>query len=446
MCDTMSCAQVMYQPYMPYLSYDRSANPAEDKKYRLHESSTESSFPGSYLLLGHHRHPAAAAHHSAFPHTSDLSHHHVQSPLVPPSQTPGPSSSSSASSSCGIAPSAAVGAPSSSSGSNNNNNNGSSSGIIVPPGPTSASTSSSLIRPGPSSSSNNSGHESVIRIKNDHHGEEEEEDQHKEAQYLSANCVLFTHYCGDVSSVVDEHFNRALSQEASFAESKGVITKAISPMSQRNFPPSFWDSNYVPQPPQPVKLTSYGHPQAASHHDLYSQAEAYHAAHAMSSLHSHHHHHPHHAHHSAEAWHYSLGSHHQAYAAAAAHARPSMSDLAGSYSSVSGMGVSGAAGRFAPHQYGSFLLQGAAAAAAGAAARIQPNPAAAAAHCPVKSEPWTPGRYPHEALAMSAADLSHPLEAHSANYATGHPHPYSNVPGLDAGGQVQEPGKDLYWF
>ncbi|GBN72892.1 hypothetical protein AVEN_232850-1, partial [Araneus ventricosus] len=33
-----------------------------------------------------------------------------------------------------------------------------------------------------------------------------------EAQYLSANCVLFTYYSGDISSVVDEHFARALSQ------------------------------------------------------------------------------------------------------------------------------------------------------------------------------------------------------------------------------------------
>ncbi|GFY53233.1 uncharacterized protein TNIN_405271 [Trichonephila inaurata madagascariensis] len=35
-----------------------------------------------------------------------------------------------------------------------------------------------------------------------------------EAQYLSANCVLFTYYSGDISSVVDEHFARALSQAA----------------------------------------------------------------------------------------------------------------------------------------------------------------------------------------------------------------------------------------
>lgn len=30
------------------------------------------------------------------------------------------------------------------------------------------------------------------------------------AQYVSANCVVFTHYSGDVATVVDEHFARAL--------------------------------------------------------------------------------------------------------------------------------------------------------------------------------------------------------------------------------------------
>ncbi len=33
----------------------------------------------------------------------------------------------------------------------------------------------------------------------------------REAEYLSSRCVLFTYYQGDISSVVDEHFSRALS-------------------------------------------------------------------------------------------------------------------------------------------------------------------------------------------------------------------------------------------
>lgn len=42
------------------------------------------------------------------------------------------------------------------------------------------------------------------------------------AQYVSANCVVFTHYTGDVAAVVDEHFSRALSySEKSSSGSKG---------------------------------------------------------------------------------------------------------------------------------------------------------------------------------------------------------------------------------
>lgn len=39
-----------------------------------------------------------------------------------------------------------------------------------------------------------------------------------EAEYLNSRCVLFTYYQGDISSVVDEHFSRALS---SFMEGEG---------------------------------------------------------------------------------------------------------------------------------------------------------------------------------------------------------------------------------
>lgn len=39
------------------------------------------------------------------------------------------------------------------------------------------------------------------------------------AQYISASCVVFTNYSGDTSTVVDEHFSRALN--FSNKESKG---------------------------------------------------------------------------------------------------------------------------------------------------------------------------------------------------------------------------------
>ncbi|KAJ0008549.1 hypothetical protein NQD34_015964 [Periophthalmus magnuspinnatus] len=69
-----------------------------------------------------------------------------------------------------------------------------------------------------------------------------------EAEYLSSRCVLFTYYQGDISSVVDQHFSRALS---SYMDGEGKRrapethgTDAASPSGRRSFPPSFWDSNY----------------------------------------------------------------------------------------------------------------------------------------------------------------------------------------------------------
>lgn len=41
------------------------------------------------------------------------------------------------------------------------------------------------------------------------------------AQYLSASCVVFTHYSGDTATVVDEHFSRALN--FSNKDSKGKL-------------------------------------------------------------------------------------------------------------------------------------------------------------------------------------------------------------------------------
>lgn len=44
-------------------------------------------------------------------------------------------------------------------------------------------------------------------------GDDDGDQQHKEAQYLSANCVVFMSYSGDTASVVDQHFSRALNQQ-----------------------------------------------------------------------------------------------------------------------------------------------------------------------------------------------------------------------------------------
>uniref|UniRef100_A0ACB8FGY4 Uncharacterized protein n=1 Tax=Sphaerodactylus townsendi TaxID=933632 RepID=A0ACB8FGY4_9SAUR len=46
--------------------------------------------------------------------------------------------------------------------------------------------------------------------------EEDEKDQPAEMEYLNSRCVLFTYFQGDIESVVDEHFSRALNQTSSF--------------------------------------------------------------------------------------------------------------------------------------------------------------------------------------------------------------------------------------
>nr|XP_038040681.1 transcription cofactor vestigial-like protein 3 isoform X6 [Anas platyrhynchos] len=90
--------------------------------------------------------------------------------------------------------------------------------------------------------------------------EEDEKDQPAEMEYLNSRCVLFTYFQGDIGSVVDEHFSRALSQASSF-NPETALTKSkagLSPLWRENstisgqrssFPTSFWTSSYQPPPP-----------------------------------------------------------------------------------------------------------------------------------------------------------------------------------------------------
>ena len=39
---------------------------------------------------------------------------------------------------------------------------------------------------------------------------DQEEEETRRAQYLSANCVIFTYHPGDVSKQVDDHFNKVI--------------------------------------------------------------------------------------------------------------------------------------------------------------------------------------------------------------------------------------------
>ena len=47
-----------------------------------------------------------------------------------------------------------------------------------------------------------------------------EEELHRTAQYLARNVILYTHYVGEVSRIVDEHFSKALDQ-TTYNEHKG---------------------------------------------------------------------------------------------------------------------------------------------------------------------------------------------------------------------------------
>ncbi|XP_023236270.1 transcription cofactor vestigial-like protein 2 isoform X1 [Centruroides vittatus] len=153
-----------------------------------------------------------------------------------------------------------------------------------------------------------------------------------DAQYLSANCVVFTYYTGDLASVVDEHFSRALSQPSSYSPDtdRGSVMKDSPPMSQRNFPPSFWNCNYQPT------STSLGAMSATStnHPDISYATDSYHSGTLHATIHQ------------GDPWHYTFTGHAQS--AGPYGARPTVHDL--SYTNMS------ATNRFNP-QYGSLFLQ-----------------------------------------------------------------------------------------
>lgn len=111
-----------------------------------------------------------------------------------------------------------------------------------------------------------------------------------EAEYLTSRCILFTYYHGDISSVVDEHFSRALS---SYMDGEGkrraaeMATDTSSPSSRRSFPPSFWDSNY------PTPQTRPHCDQVPPHYSMDPYASGLHPGLPHPHPHAHHHAHPH---------------------------------------------------------------------------------------------------------------------------------------------------------
>ncbi|KAK6306973.1 hypothetical protein J4Q44_G00221210 [Coregonus suidteri] len=130
-----------------------------------------------------------------------------------------------------------------------------------------------------------------------------EKQEMPEAEYLTSRCILFTYYQGDISSVVDEHFSRALS---SYMEGEGkrrasdLGTDTPSPSSRRSFPPSFWDSNY----PSP-QCRSHCEPRAPTYSmDPYASGLHPGLPHPHAHTHPHPHTHPHSHLHPSEGWGY----------------------------------------------------------------------------------------------------------------------------------------------
>lgn len=216
----------------------------------------------------------------------------------------------------------------------------------------------------------------------------EGEDLQRSAQYLSRNVILYTHYAGEVSNIVDEHFTKALNQ-STFNEIKGT------PMASRNLPPSFFNANYHAKSPLP-----YTHTPTDLYSEAYTSGLHHLAAHATAS---------------PDPWQYAA----QATATSSYHR--SVQDLvnsAGSYTNPASRIQS---------QYSLFLNN---------PSRL--HAAAAATHCTVKAEaPW--GGAGSEYHTPTPSEFSHPLDR---NYS---PHPYANMAstGLEAPGQ--DSSKDIYW-
>ncbi|KAK2905307.1 hypothetical protein Q8A67_007106 [Cirrhinus molitorella] len=108
-------------------------------------------------------------------------------------------------------------------------------------------------------------------------GEEErcKETQPAEAEYLSARCVVFTYFRGDIGDVVDEHFSRALSQPSAFSNDaktgrlhSGGPWKGNSHSEGQcgSLPPSLWGTSYPSQTSPCVPSSHPDFPHAAAFH------------------------------------------------------------------------------------------------------------------------------------------------------------------------------------
>ncbi|XP_073989811.1 transcription factor vestigial isoform X2 [Rhodnius prolixus] len=173
--------------------------------------------------------------------------------------------------------------------------------------------------------------------------DDEESGGSSRAQYVSANCVVFTHYTGDVAAVVDEHFTRALATDTKPITAN---SKDWSPMTSRNFPPSFWNSNSSSSSSSAGEPTGYHGAEPSMYHcattsePWHSHYQQYHHHRAVHEYHQHNMQYggglllPAHQYKEAAGWHPQhrlhdpTTAHHLDAAAAAAYsAYPSISDL-----------------------------------------------------------------------------------------------------------------------
>ncbi|XP_037518811.1 uncharacterized protein DDB_G0271670 isoform X1 [Rhipicephalus sanguineus] len=379
----MSCTEVMYQPYSPYFPYHQRA-----------AAAAAASCPGAGAASGIAAAQAACLDYKRFvnPKMHDLLAGSA-SPATPPSslQSLGPPRSASSTGSSSSSHHSRShhhnhhGGSGGTTANNSVNSGGSSSGPHGTSGRPSSSSSTCAVVASSSSPSTPLAARSPDREESSVHASKATTSSSSlpgghaavvtggggsppssavtggtsaapgDAHYVSDNCVVFTYYSGDISSVVDEHFSRALSESGAYDGTAGSSCKSgasqlkdAPPMAQRNFPASFWNCHQSPT----GGSSSHGMSTAtgsaggsvSSPVDLYASSEP----------------HPyHHAHHhaasaaNAAAIHASLQSDPWHYALTAPQAGPYRSSAMHELAYSAG----GAAHRFGAQQYGSLLLQ-----------------------------------------------------------------------------------------
>ncbi|XP_077071693.1 transcription cofactor vestigial-like protein 3 isoform X4 [Siphateles boraxobius] len=136
-------------------------------------------------------------------------------------------------------------------------------------------------------------------------GEEErsKEAQPAEAEYMSARCVVFTYFRGDIGDVVDEHFSRALSQPSSFSnDAKTVRLHSGGPWKGNSHSEgqcgsvssSLWGNGYPSQTSPCVPSPHPDFPHSAAFHPADTGIWSSHSLAPPSAL--------------TDSWHYGLGA------------------------------------------------------------------------------------------------------------------------------------------